>query len=144
MEVWHILIIIGIIAFIAEIFTVGFISGSIGIGLIFAAIGNYFGLDTKWQILVFSFGVALAFFLIRPIVIKFGFRNQNQKTNQDALIDKKGIVIQEINANKNTGRVTIDGDDWKATTKNNDIIQIGTTIKVVAIDSIILTVKPLN
>jgi membrane protein implicated in regulation of membrane protease activity len=144
MEVWHILIIIGIIAFIGEIFTAGFISGSIGIGFLFAAIGNYFDLDTKWQILVFALGVALAFFLIRPIIIKFGFRNQNQKTNQDALIDKKGIVTQEINASKNTGRVTIDGDDWKAIARNDEIFQIGTTIKVVAIDSIILTVKPLN
>jgi membrane protein implicated in regulation of membrane protease activity len=144
MEVWHILIIIGIIAFIAEVFTAGFISGSIGIGFLFAAIGNYFNLDTKWQILVFAFGVTLAFFLIRPIIIKLGFRNQNQKTNQEALIDKKGMVSEEINSYKNTGRVIIDGDDWKATAKNDEIIQIGTTIKVVAIDSIILTVKPLN
>ena len=33
MEAWHILIAIGIIAFIAEIFTVGFIAGAIGIDL---------------------------------------------------------------------------------------------------------------
>ena len=144
MEAWHILITIGIIAFIIEIFTAGFISGSIGIGFLFAAIGNYFGLETKWQILIFAFGVALTYFLIRPVIIKFGYRNQNLKTNQDALIEKKGIITQEINPNKNTGRVTIDGDDWKATTKNNDIIVIGTTVKVVAIDSIILIVEPLN
>jgi membrane protein implicated in regulation of membrane protease activity len=40
--------------------------------------------------------------------------------------------------------VKIDGDDWKASTKNNEIIKVGTTVKVVAIDSIILFVKPLK
>lgn len=144
MEEWHILVTIGIIAFIIEIFTAGFISGSIGIGLLFAAIGNYLGLEIKWQILLFALGIAFTYFLIRPIITKYGYRNNKIKTNQDALIDKKGIVTQEINYKQNTGRVKIDGDDWKAKTKNNDIIQIATTIKVVAIESIVLIVKPLN
>ncbi len=144
MEEWHILVTIGIIAFIVEIFTAGFISGSIGIGLLFSAVGNYFGLETKWQILLFSFGVALTFFLIRPIITKYGYRKNRIKTNQDALIGKSGATTQEINNNQNTGRVSIDGDDWKAKTENNEIIKIGTTIKVVAIDSIILIVKSLN
>ena len=144
MEVWHILVTIGIVAFIVEIFTAGFISGSIGIGLLFAAIGNYFGLETKWQILIFALGVSLTYFLIRPILNKYGYRKNKIKTNQDALVSKYGIVTQEINGTKNTGRVTIDGDDWKAETKRSEIIQVGTTVKVVAFDSIILFVEPLN
>lgn len=144
METWHILITIGIIAFIAEIFTAGFISGSIGIGLLFAAIGNYLGLEVKWQILLFAFGVALTYFLIRPIIIKYGYRKDKVKTNQDALINKNGTVTEEINHLKNSGRVKIDGDDWKAKSFDNKIIQIGTIVTVVEIDSIILIVKPLN
>ena len=144
MEEWQILITIGIIAFIVEIFTAGFISGSIGIGLLFSAVGNYFGLETKWQILLFSFGVALTFFLIRPIITKYGYRKNKIKTNQDALIGKSGTVTQEINNTQNTGRVSIDGDDWKSKTENYEIIKIGTIIKVVTIESIILIVKPLN
>ncbi len=144
MEEWHILVTIGIIAFIVEIFTAGFISGSIGIGLIFSAIANYFGLEIKWQILLFALGVALTYFLIRPIITKYGYRKSKIKTNQDALIDKNGIVTQEINNSQNTGRVSIDGDDWKAKTQNNEVIQIGTSIKVVSIESIVLIVKPLN
>jgi membrane protein implicated in regulation of membrane protease activity len=144
MEEWHILITIGIVAFIVEIFTAGFISGSIGIGLLFAAAGNYLGLETKWQILLFAFGVALTYFLIRPIITKYGYRKNKVKTNQDALIDKTGRVIQEINPFENTGRVKIDGDDWKASTKKSEIIKVGTTVKVVSIDSIILFVEPLK
>ena len=144
MEEWHILVTIGIIAFIVEIFTAAFISGSFGIGMFFAAFGNYIGLETKWQILLFAFGVALTYFLIRPIITKYGYRKNRIKTNQDALIGKSGTTAQEINNKQNTGRVSIDGDDWKAKTENNEIVKIGTTIKVVAIDSIILIVEPLN
>ena len=144
MEEWHILITIGIIAFIIEIFTAGFISGSIGIGFLFSAIGNYLGLVTEWQILMFAFGVSLTYFLARPIITKYGYKNNRIKTNQDALINKKGTVTQEINPLKNTGRVSIDGDDWKALTKTGEIIKIGTIVKVVAIDSIILFVESLN
>jgi membrane protein implicated in regulation of membrane protease activity len=144
METWHILITIGIIAFIVEIFSAGFISGSIGIGFIFAAIANYFGLDTKWQILIFAFGLALTYFLIRPIITKYGYRKSKVKTNQDALIDKTGTVNEKIDNLQNTGRVSIDGDNWRAKTRNHEIIEIGTTVKVVAIESIILIVEPLN
>jgi len=144
MEPWHILVTIAIIAFIIEIFTAGFISGSVGIGFLFAAIGNYLGLETRWQILLFAFGVTLTYFLIRPIINKYGYGNNKIKTNRDALIDKTGTVTQEINPLKNTGRVSIDGDDWKASTTKNEIIKVGTTVKVVAIDSIILFVEPLD
>lgn len=145
MDVWHILTTIGIVAFIAEIFTAGFISGSIGIGLIFAATGNYFELEIKWQISLFAVGVALTFFLIRPIITKYGYKKYKQvKTNKDALINKNGTVTQEINPINNSGRVKVDGDDWQAKSLNNKIIQTETIVTVVEIDSIILIVKPLN
>ncbi len=144
METWHILIAIGIIAFIAEIFTAGFISGAVGIGLMFAAIGNYIELEIEWQILLFAFGVILTYFLIRPIITKYGYRKDKIKTNQDALINKNGIVTEEIHPMKNTGRIKIDGDDWKAKSLNNEIIHVGTIVTVVEIESIVLIVKSLN
>ena len=144
MEAWHILITIGIIAFIAEIFTAGFISGSIGIGFLLAAVGNYLGLDIKWQILLFTTGVALTFFLIRPFLEKFGYRKEMVKTNREALIGKTGIVTEEIHPKKNTGRVKIDGDDWKARPLDSEVIKTGATVEVVQIESIVLIVKPLK
>ena len=81
---------------------------------------------------------------IRPIITKYGNVKTDVRTNKDALIHKTGRVIQEINPNENTGRVSIDGDDWKASTKNNKTIQVGTRVKVVSIDSVILFVEPLN
>ena len=144
MEAWHILVTLGIIAFIAEIFTAGFISGSIGIGLLFAALGSYLSFDTEWQILLFAFGIILTYFLMRPIIMKYAYRNNKVKTNQDALIGRNGIVTEEINNKPNTGRVRIDGDDWKAKTINDDTIQVGATIEVVEVDSVVLIVNLKN
>ena len=143
MEVWHILITLGIVAFIIEIFTAGFIAGSAGIGFFLAAAGSYFGLNVKWQILLFSVGVLLTFFLIRPFILKVGFK-EKIKTNAEALPGKTGRVTVDIDHTKNTGRVAIDGDDWKAVSKNQEIIKTGTLVRVVDIDSITLIVEPLN
>ena len=143
MQTWQILVAAGIVAFILEIFTTGFISGSAGIGFFFAAAGSYFGLSAPWQILLFALGMALTYFLIRPLVNKYGYR-EPVKTNRDALIGKTGKVTEEINPETHTGRVAIDGDDWKARPANNETIPAGSTVEVVEIDSIILFVKPLN
>lgn len=141
MEVWHIIVTLGILAFIIEIFTAGFVAGSVGIGLVLAAVANYFGLDVKWQILTFAVGVALTYFLIRPVMLKFGYQKKEVKTNLDALIDRKCIVIEEINSENNTGHVKIDGDEWQARNTVNEVIKKGSEVKVVYIESIVLFVK---
>lgn len=140
MESYQVLIILAVIAFIFEIFTIGFISGAIGIGLLFAAAGNYFDLEVKWQIVLFSIGVTLTYFLIRPIILKIGYKN-NVKTNQDALIGKIGIVTEEINNLSGSGRISLDGDDWKAKLIDDEICPVGAKVQIEKIESIILIVK---
>lgn len=144
MEIWHILVSTAILAFTIEIFTAGFISASVAIGLLLAATGNYLGLEVEWQILLFSLGLTISFFLIRPIITKYGYKETHVQTNRDALIAKKGTVTEEINEPNNTGRISIDGDDWKAKSSNKTIIKKGTIIKVIDVESIILIVEELN
>lgn len=143
MEIYHILILLGIIAFIGEIFTAGFISGAIGVGFFFAAISNYLQLETKWQILSFSIGLILTFFFVRPILNKIGFSKDTPQTNSDGLIGKIGIVKEQIDGNTTMGIVSIDGDHWQAKSIDDTIIEIGHKVEVVNISSIILFVKPL-
>ncbi|PTN08088.1 NfeD family protein [Mangrovibacterium marinum] len=144
METWHLFVAIGIIAFILEIFTAGFISASVGIGFLFAAIGNWWGLAGSWQLVLFAFGVALTYLFVKPLMTRYGYRHNATKTNSDALIHKSGIVTEEINQLKNSGRIQIDGDAWKARSSTNEIIQVGTMVSVIDIESIVLIVKPLN
>ena len=49
-------------------------------------------------------------------------------------------MAETIDAQKGTGRVIIDGDDWKAV--SDMVIDKGQKVIVKSIDSIILTVTP--
>lgn len=63
------------------------------------------------------------------------------KSGVDALIGKTAIVEEDIIPEKNCGRVTIDGDSWKAVSENGEQVKKGERVSVIRIDSIILTVR---
>ncbi|MBF24938.1 MAG: hypothetical protein CMP49_00235 [Flavobacteriales bacterium] len=145
MEIYQILIIAAILSFVVELFTVSFFAASVGIGFLLAAVGNYLGVTTEWQIYIFSLGVILSFFTIRPLFNKFAYNADKKKTNQHAMIGKTALVIEEINAKTGTGLVKLDGDTWKATSIEHDIIiELDKQVEIVSIDSIVLTVKLIN
>ena len=145
MEIYHILIIAAILAFAIEMFTASFFAASVGIGFLLAAIGNYFDATTEWQIYIFTFGVIISFFGIRPFFNKIAYNSDDKKTNQHAMIGKSAIVVEEINEKHGTGLVKLDGDTWKAKTIEADtIIELDKQVEIVNINSIVLTVKLIN
>jgi membrane protein implicated in regulation of membrane protease activity len=144
-EVWHIWIIIAILLFIAEIFTPTFLAACLALGCIAAGIFSFFDFGIKIQLLSFSVGTLIAFFGVRPFMIKFAHRKSDKiKTNVEALIGKVGRVTVPIDNSKNQGRVVIEGEDWRAETENNEIINEGDRVQVSSINSTILIVKSLN
>ena len=145
MEIYHILIIAAILAFVVELVTGYLVAASIGIGFLLAAIGNYFGATTEWQIYIFSLGVLISFFGIRPFFNKVAYSSDDQKTNQHAMIGKVAVVVEEINEGIGTGLVKLDGDVWKAKTIEADtIIELNKQVEIVNINSIVLIVKLIN
>ncbi len=75
---------------------------------------------------------------------KYAYTKKSVKTNAGGLIGRIGKVKEEINERQNTGCVAIDGDLWKSITVNGEIIEVGEKVRVVSIDSIVLTVEPLE
>lgn len=145
MEAYQILIVIGIIFLIIEIFIPSFIAGSIAIGFLLAALGSFLNFDIKWQIFLFSIGVILTFFTIRPVLLKYGYKASKKiRTNQEALIGRVARVSEIIDNKVNTGRVELDGDVWRAKSSDESIISIGAFVEILEVKSIILIVKPLN
>ena len=145
MEIYHFLIIAAILAFIVEMFTAYFFAASVGIGLLLAAVGNYFDATTEWQIYIFSLGVIISFFGIRPFFNKVAYNSDSKRTNQHAMIGKSAIVVEEINEKHGTGLVKLDGDTWKAkTVEENSIIEVNSKVEILNINSIVLTVKLIN
>ena len=100
------------------------------------------GANLTWQIVIFAVVSLLTFIFLRPVVMRFlDKKSKDVKTNADALIGRKGIVSERIDSEKHTGRVAIDGDDWKAVSEDGSVIEKGKPVEIVKMDSIIVTVK---
>ncbi len=144
-ELWHIWLIIALICFIMEIFIPSFVLFNFGIGAVIGSFAAGLNLSLEWQIVLFSSGTLMSFFLVRPAMKKFAYkRTQGFKTNMEAMVGRQATVSEEISNENNRGRVSLDGDIWQARSQNNEIIAQGTLVEIVQLNSIILIVKKIN
>lgn len=141
-DIYYYWLIMAIVLIIVEIVTAGFGAVCFAMGALCSAVAAYIKLSFSWQLGIFAIISLVAFIFLRPIALKFlEKKSQSVKTNADALIGKTAIVSETINCNTHTGRVTIDGDSWKAVSNDNSIIEKGKEVEITEINSIILTVK---
>ena len=138
---WHWWMYIAVLFFIIEVFTPGFILACLGLGSLVAAITAYMGYNIDAQFISFSVSTLISLFLIRPLLYKKGEKQDKIKTNTEALIGRVGSVSETIVNSSKSGRVLIDGDQWKALSHNNQIIELNAQVEVISIDSTIITVK---
>ena len=143
MEIYVVWLITALVLLIVELFTASFGVVCFSFGAAAAGVAAYCGLSTMWQLLIFSVVSFIAFVFVRPFVVKFLLKKKDEVlTNADAIVGRIAVVTEEINPDKNTGRVKIDGDDWKA--EASDIIPVGEKVEVVSRESIILNVKSIK
>jgi len=143
MEIYHILIILGVLSLVIEIFTVLFFFASVGVGFFLSAFGNYFDYTTENQIYLFAIGVIVTFFAIRPLFNKIAYNTDHITTNKDNMINKVGIVVNKVGDEFNPGLVKLDGDTWKAITKGVEIEE-NTRVRIIDVNSIIVTVDAIK
>lgn len=142
MQVYQIWLIVAILLIIFEICSATFGAICFAIGAGFSALAAGLGASLTWQIVIFAVISLLTFVFLRPFMMKFLDRkSKDVKTNADALVGRKAVVSERIDATQHTGRVAVDGDDWKAVSADGSVIEKGTEVEIVKLDSIILTVK---
>lgn len=142
MEIWHYWTIVALLLFVVELFTQGFAVICISIGAAGGAVAAASGLSFEMQLVVFAIVTLFAIAGVRPL-LKRMFHTDQEKvaTNASAMIGRRGKVCVAIE--EDGGRVMIDGVDWKAQSLSGETIPEGALVEVVAIDSVILTVKQL-
>ena len=141
-EFWHMWIIVAILFFIIEIFTPAFLMACFAIGAIFAGIASYFNFGLNTQIVAFSIGTLISFLGVRPLILKYGHKKGSIiKTNVEGLVGKIGKVSDTIDNSKDEGRIIVEGDNWRAISDNDEIINIGEKVEILKVESTILTVK---
>jgi len=139
---WYIWLILTLALVVIELFTGGFGVLSFAFGCAAGAIACACGMSLNWQ-LILAIVVSLVFFIfIRPFAVKFLFRQKEDevRTNTDALIGRQVRVTEKIDASAGTGHVAVDGDVWKAVAENGEVIAKGTMVRITAQNSLILTV----
>ena len=143
MEVWHVWMIIALLLVVVEVFTSGFAVLCFSIGAVAAAVMSATDCELKWQILVFAVFSALAFVLVRPLLLKAFARNKvlEVKCGVEALVGRTATVTEAIDGSRNQGRVAVDGDDWKAVTEDGSVVAVGEKVEILRVDSIVLTVR---
>ena len=143
MEMWQIWLIVALVFFILEIFTTGIAVICFSFGAVGSCIASLLGANFTWQVVIFAVVTLLSFVFLRPLLIKLFYKKGKDevKTNADALIGRKGIVTEAIDPVTGTGRVKVDGDDWKAVSSDEVPIELGARVEILKLDSVIVTVK---
>ena len=140
-NLWQLWTIIAIVCLILELMSGDFFIMCFAIGAGCSLLGALCGMNFTAQIIIFAICSALSLWLVRPAALKYFHKKDNERlSNADALIGQEGRVSQEISAGGD-GRVAINGDDWKAVSADGSAIAQGTKVRVVARDSIIITVE---
>ena len=137
MSLWQIWCIAGVIFCITEMFTPAMLFLNLGFACFASAIIAFFGIAFVWQVAVF--GVFSAIFLIwlRPYLLK-------QKTPEtpetiEMYIGKTAKVLEKITTS--SGKIAIFGEEWQAKSINDEEFEIGSEVKIVKNDSIIMFVE---
>ena len=131
------------IFFIIEIFTVGFFVFWLGVAALIAMIISFFIDNVIFKASVFVISSGLLILATRPLVNKIA-KKDTIPTNVYSLVEKKGIVIEDIDWAKGTGQIKIEGEIWSAKTKEQINIQKGTEVEVESIEGVKAFVKPLR
>lgn len=140
---WHWWAALAIVLLIAEIFIPGFWLVCLGFGCVGASAVAALGMGPAAQLIVFSLLSLVAFFTIRPLLMKRMWKDTGVRTNIDALMGQRGRVTQDFDPGLRLGRVGVGGDDWRAECTSDSPLHIGDIVRVVRVDSNTLIVEPI-
>ena len=112
-------LLIFIVLLVIEIGTMGLTTIWFAGGALAAFIMGIIGFGTGVQIAVFSIVSIVLLVSTRPIALKY-FNKERQKTNAESLIGQHGLVLEEVDTLKSTGRVEVNGQEWSAKTDEPD------------------------
>lgn len=140
-QVWAVLAVLGLILELSsgDFFIICFAIGAVGAAVVSPFAGIYV------QLLFFALVTLFSIFMVRPVALRYLYRGgeSNRPSNADALIGQSGVVSETIPAG-GFGRVTIAGDNWKSVGTGEEDIAIGTRVRVIGRESIIITVEKTN
>lgn len=140
-HLWLVWTLITVLALILEVSSGTFYLLCFAIGAACAVVSSLFAIPFWVQVMVFILFSAVSVFAVRPFAVKYLHPHTEERlSNADALIGREGKLIEPI-TDHSAGYVRVDGDEWKAVSADGSPIEDGARVKVVARESIIVTVE---
>lgn len=127
--IWSIILILCVIA---EIITAALVSLWFVFGALAALIISFFVKSLMIQIVVFVVISVLTLIILKPMASK-ALRGNIVATNVDRIIGQHAIVTQTIDADT-IGEVKLKSHYWRAVSRDNDTINIGEYVEILAIE----------
>lgn len=124
---FYILLLLGVVLMVAEIFVPGFVLLPIGLGLFTAAFWTYLTDSTAIVICLAALHSAIIFLISHKY-----FRNRPQKihlSNVDHMIGQKVVVTEAIHP-QSGGYIKLYGDTWKAMSTHGEAIEVGEEVLI--------------
>ena len=143
-HLWQMWAVIAVVCLILELMAGDFFIICFSIGAVFAAITAAVGGGIYLQLLMFAVFTLISLFWVRPFAQRYLHKGEdNRVSNADALLGRQGRVVEAVQAD-GFGRVQIDGDIWKAVTKETADIPAGSNVRVIGRESTIITVETIK
>ena len=139
---WKFWLIVAGLSFVIESFTVGFLVFWFGIGALIALVSSFFIDNLIIQAAIFVVSSSILIVLTKPLVKKFIKNTKTVPTNVYSLLDKEGLVLEDIDSVQGTGKVKVKGELWSATADID--IPKNSKIKVVSVNGVKLKVEKLS
>lgn len=126
---------------VLEIISLGLTTIWFAGGAFVAAIAAVAGAKLSIQIILFLVVSIVLLFVTRPIALAH-LNPNTEKTNAEALVGQKAVVLEEINNFKETGKAKINGMEWTArSSSDNEVIPAESIVTIVDIRGVKLIVE---
>lgn len=135
-------LIVAVVLFVIEGATVQLICLWFAVGAVITVPVSAMGAPVWVQLLVFLLASIAVLVVGRPIVTK-KLNRERVPTNAEMVIGQTGVVKQDIDNIRGTGRVNANGLDWTARSlQDGMVIPEGSHVRAVRIEGVKLIVEP--
>lgn len=142
-DYWWVWMIFAAVFVVGEIFTAGFFLLVFGIGAAAAGVLALIGAGSMWQWIAFIVVSFVSFLASRRFAERVS-DEQPPGIGADRFIGEQCVVLEAIDDDKNTGRVRMAKEEWRADSADGDVIPVDARVVVTAIQGTHLVVKPLR
>ena len=139
-QYWMLWLLLAALFVVGEIFTAGFFLLWFGIGAAVACVLAIVGVGGGWQWASFIVISGVLFAASRRFSERFT-KKQPPGVGADRNIGKEGVVLERLDKTKNTGRVLVEKEEWRASSEDGSVIPKGQKVVVTKMDGAHLVVK---